>query len=201
MSLSKLISPFIFKTLCLGAIVICLSNCSKKSTPAPANHEPQKGFDHTTPQGVLLVKLSAGNNRHLEREIDTYYDSFGKVVNTEEIYDIPINTYLLFDEGPTFNENYATGADATKYSPIINNTISYVRIENGVNYLYYQPDVHETPISSPNTTLKVEFTLSDDNTILVMKLPVYKPGKTTVNGVTMDYFRIIKTYTFKGLKV
>lgn len=181
-------------------IAAVLAGCSKKSTPAPAPPQLQKGYDHSTAQGKLLSKLSMGSNRNLIGEVDTYFDNTGKLIKTD---DLPVqpNTFLLFDDGLTFNPNYMAAANSTKYCPINNNTVSIVKIEDGINYLIYQPDQHETPLSSPSTTIKAEFSLSDDNTSFIIKMPDTKPGTTLMNNVPLKYSKVIRTYKFRSLKL
>lgn len=175
-------------------IVVSISSCKKKSAdPAPL----KLGYDHSTPEGIFLGNIS-GFNRALKKITFTYYNSSNVSIGTYNEYVAP-NQYLLFDDGLTTNAQYGAIAEVTTGGPLNDNTESDVHIEDGVTYLYYQPDIHATPTSQPATVIKVQCTLSDNNATMTL---VFTDGAGTASedGITtFNYAKRVRVYTFSNL--
>ena len=181
-------------------LVLSIAACKKDSSSNKSKQIPL-GYDHTTPQGKLLEKLAEGSNKKLTAINYVYYDSKGNLIGSYA-QGVLVQTFLMFDDGLTLNPDYEAVAHSSGNCPIIDDTGSDVVIDNGVDYLYYQPDIHQGPTSEPGTVQKVQFTLSDDLITLVLKFEDDTPGSdidadpNTFKGVTVNYSKRIREYTF-----
>lgn len=186
------------KKILIPIIALLITGCGKGSNKAQNPVMVKRGYDHTTPQGILLSKLAQGSNKKLTFITTVYYNSASTVLYSNKIGG-PTNTYLLWDDGFTVNPTYLAGATTSGDSPIVNNSSSQVHIDNGVNYLYYQPDIHQSPDTSPSTVIKVAFTLSTDLKTFDMFFKNNTSGSLKVGAITYNYSYSIKDYTYISL--
>ena len=189
------------KKILLLLFVISIAACKKGSNNK--SKQIPLGYDHTTPQGKLLERLSEGSNKLLTAVNYSYFNSNGNSIGTYAQL-VPPQTFLAFSDGLTLNPDYEAVSITSGTCPIINNTSSDVHIDNGVDYLYYQPDIHETPKLQPGTVQKLEFTLSDNLITLTLEFEDDTPGSdvnadlNTHSEVTVNYSKRIRIYTFKA---
>jgi hypothetical protein len=176
-----------------------------KGSQTKSSQTATLGYNHSTPQGMLLNRLCEGSNKVLASINYSYFNSGGTAIQSYN-HAVTGITYLLFKDDLTVNPNYVAISivEGYGYSPILDNTSSEVRIENGIDILYYQPDVHSTIESSPSTVVKIPFTLSGDNKTLTLTLTDNTAGTATeqnpvtYQAVTFSYASVIKTYVYTG---
>ena len=181
------------------SLVCFLAIACKKENTAPVDNKPKTGYDHTTPEGMMLERLPLGNNRKLTGLTYTYYSAIiPTLVHSTVSPGVPANSFLFFNDDITFNSNYFTYVTVSGDSPLLHNSISDVHFENGTYYLYYQPNKSATPLSDPSTVIKVKFTLSTDNKTLVL-IFTDGPGIGNVSSGTFQYSSRVRTYTYVSL--
>lgn len=181
--------------LLIGLLCACKKDESRESEPET---KTTFGYDHSAPQGKLLEALSSGNNKNMKKASFSYYNSAGTLMGT---YDqiIASNIYMLLTDHIVINPTYAAVAVVSGNGPIINNTTSDIHIDNGLNYLYYVPDEHKSPTTTPAEIIKVQFTLSVDYKTLVLIFTDNTPGTATEYDRPINYSKRVRTYTFTGL--
>lgn len=178
-----------------ACIVLMAAACKKSDSSNTTAQQPKPGYDHSTPEGILLTELTQGSNKLLTSESFSYYTATGASLGTFNEF-VPANIYLLFDASISYNPKYIAAATSTSGSPIINNTGSEVHVDSGVDYLYYDPN----PTNATNLpVIHVKFTLSGDLKTLTLVFSDTTAGTATEGTKTINYASRTRTYTFVGL--
>lgn len=179
--------------------------CKKQGqNSGDTNVKAKLGYDHTTPEGILLNHLCLGSNKNLKALNFSYYDESGKLIGTYK-QAILTDIYLLFDDQIVVNPTYGAVSTATDGSPINDNTESDIHVDGNISYLYYQPDKTKSPRTSPATIIKIPFTLSSDFKTLTLSFFDYTAGTAveqnpvTFQPVNIKYSKMAKIYTFVSL--